>query len=89
MAPAERARLLNRVADRLEENLDMLALAETVVNGKPSRETRNADLPLAIDHFRYSAGCIRAEEGSISTIDARTIAHHFREPLGVVGQIIP
>ena len=89
VSPAERARLLNRIADRLEDNLELLALAETIDNGKPIRETRAADVPLAIDHFRYFAGCIRAEEGAISTIDADTIAYHFREPLGVVGQIIP
>ncbi|QJU58261.1 aldehyde dehydrogenase [Sphingomonas sp. AP4-R1] len=89
VSPAERARLLNRIADRLEDNLELLALAETIDNGKPIRETRAADVPLAIDHFRYFAGCIRAEEGAISTIDANTIAYHFREPLGVVGQIIP
>jgi len=87
--PVERARILNRVADRLEDNLEVLALAETMDNGKPIRETRGADLPLAIDHFRYFAGCIRAEEGAISTIDENTIAYHFKEPLGVVGQIIP
>jgi len=86
---AERALILNRIADRMEENLDLLALAETWDNGKPIRETTAADVPLAIDHFRYFAGCIRAEEGGISTIDADTIAYHFREPLGVVGQIIP
>ena len=89
VSPAERARLLNRIADRLEDNLELLALAETIDNGKPIRETRAADVPLAIDHFRYFAGCIRAEEGAISTIDADTIAYHSREPLGVVGQIIP
>ncbi|MDR7232641.1 aldehyde dehydrogenase [Caulobacter sp. BE264] len=89
LSPAERSRLLSRVADRLEQNLDLLALAETLDNGKPIRETRGADVPLAVDHFRYFAGCIRAEEGAISTIDADTIAYHFREPLGVVGQIIP
>ncbi|MDX3911546.1 MAG: aldehyde dehydrogenase family protein [Sphingobium sp.] len=89
LSPAERARLLNRIADRLEDNLELLALAETIDNGKPIRETRAADVPLAIDHFRYFAGCIRAEEGGISTIDTNTIAYHFREPLGVVGQIIP
>lgn len=88
-SPTERARILNRVADRLEDNLELLALAETMDNGKPIRETRAADVPLAIDHFRYFAGCVRAEEGSISTIDEKTIAYHFREPLGVVGQIIP
>lgn len=85
----ERANILNRIAQRIEDNLDMLALVETIDNGKPIRETRAADVPLAIDHFRYFAGCIRAEEGGISTIDADTIAYHFREPLGVVGQIIP
>jgi aldehyde dehydrogenase len=89
MAPSERARILNRVADRLEQNLELLALAETIDNGKPIRETRGADLPLAIDHFRYFAGCVRAEEGAISIIDEQTVAYHFREPLGVVGQIIP
>ena len=86
---AERAKLLNAIAQRMEDNLDLLARAETLDNGKPIRETTAADLPLAIDHFRYFAGCIRAEEGGISTIDADTIAYHFREPLGVVGQIIP
>src|SRR5476651_2309255 len=85
----ERANILNRVADRMEQNLELLALAETLDNGKPIRETRGADVPLAIDHFRYFAGCIRAEEGAISTIDNETIAYHFKEPLGVVGQIIP
>jgi aldehyde dehydrogenase len=89
LSPTERAKILNRVADRLEENLELLALAETLDNGKPIRETRGADIPLAIDHFRYFAGCVRAEEGAISTIDEQTIAYHFREPLGVVGQIIP
>jgi aldehyde dehydrogenase len=85
----ERSRILNRVADRMEENLEQLALAETWDNGKPIRETRNADIPLAIDHFRYFAGCIRAQEGGISEIDETTVAYHFHEPLGVVGQIIP
>ncbi|HEY9212054.1 MAG TPA: aldehyde dehydrogenase family protein [Ancylobacter sp.] len=89
MSPAERSLLLNRVADRMEENLELLALAETLDNGKPIRETKGADVPLAIDHFRYFAGCIRAEEGAISQIDADTVAYHFKEPLGVVGQIIP
>lgn len=89
VSPAERARLLNRIADRLEDNLELLALAETIDNGKPIRETRAADVPLAIDHFRYFAGCVRAAEGTISTIDSDTMAYHFREPLGVVGQIIP
>jgi aldehyde dehydrogenase len=88
-APAERARLLNRIADRIEENLPFIANVETVDNGKPIRETLNADVPLAADHFRYFAGCIRAEEGAISEIDHDTIAYHFKEPMGVVGQIIP
>lgn len=86
---AERAVILNRIADRIEQNLEALAVAETWDNGKPIRETLAADLPLAIDHFRYFAGCIRAQEGSISQIDDDTVAYHFHEPLGVVGQIIP
>jgi aldehyde dehydrogenase len=86
---AERAILLNKIADRMEENLEMLAVAETWDNGKAVRETLHADLPLAIDHFRYFAGVIRAQEGSISQIDKDTVAYHFHEPLGVVGQIIP
>ena len=86
---AERALILNRIADRMEENLDLLALAETWDNGKPIRETTAADLPLAIDHFRYFAGAIRAQEGGLSEIDHDTVAYHFHEPLGVVGQIIP
>jgi aldehyde dehydrogenase len=85
----ERANILNKVADRMEANLESLAVAETWDNGKPVRETLAADLPLAIDHFRYFAGAIRAQEGSISEIDADTVAYHFHEPLGVVGQIIP
>jgi aldehyde dehydrogenase len=85
----ERAKVLSAIADAIEANLEMLAVAESWENGKPVRETLNADLPLAIDHFRYFAGAIRAEEGSISEIDKDTIAYHFREPLGVVGQIIP
>ena len=88
-APAERANLLLKIADRLEANLEKLAYAETVDNGKPMRETLNADIPLTIDHFRYFAGCVRAQEGAISEIDQHTIAYHFQEPLGVVGQIIP
>jgi aldehyde dehydrogenase len=88
-SPAERARILNKIADRMEENLEMLAVAETWENGKPIRETLAADIPLAIDHFRYFAGCIRAEEGALSEIDHDTVAYHFKEPLGVVGQIIP
>lgn len=86
---AERALILHRIADRMEENLSLLATAETWDNGKPIRETTAADLPLAIDHFRYFAGCIRAQEGGISEIDHDTVAYHFHEPLGVVGQIIP
>src|SRR5690606_38319170 len=86
---AERASLLNRIADRMEENLEALAVAESWENGKPVRETLAADIPLAIDHFRYFAGAIRAQEGSISEIDHDTVAYHFHEPLGVVGQIIP
>jgi aldehyde dehydrogenase len=88
-APADRANVLLRIADRLEANLEMLAYAETVDNGKPIRETLNADIPLTIDHFRYFAGCLRAQEGGISEIDEHTVAYHFHEPLGVVGQIIP
>jgi aldehyde dehydrogenase len=86
---AERSRILNQIADRIEANLEMLAVAETWDNGKPIRETLAADLPLAIDHFRYFAGAIRAQEGTISEIDENTVAYHFHEPLGVVGQIIP
>jgi aldehyde dehydrogenase len=86
---AERALLLTRIADRMENDLERLALVETIDNGKPIRETTAADLPLAIDHFRYFAGCLRAQEGGISEIDPETIAYHFHEPLGVVGQIIP
>ncbi|MCR6701238.1 MAG: aldehyde dehydrogenase family protein [Dokdonella sp.] len=86
---AERANILNRIADRIEQNLPLLAHAETWDNGKPIRETLNADLPLAIDHFRYFAGAVRAQEGGISEIDHDTVAYHFHEPLGVVGQIIP
>lgn len=86
---AERANILNRIADRIEQNLELLAYAETWDNGKPIRETLNADIPLAVDHFRYFAGAVRAQEGSLSEIDQDTIAYHFHEPLGVVGQIIP
>ena len=86
---SERALILNRIADRMEQNLAVLAHAETWDNGKPIRETLNADVPLAIDHFRYFAGCIRAQEGSIGEIDHDTVAYQFHEPLGVVGQIIP
>jgi aldehyde dehydrogenase len=89
LAPAARAKVLNEIADRMEENLEVLALAETLDNGKPIRETRNADVPLAIDHFRYFASCIRSEEGTVGEIDQDTVAYHFKEPLGVVGQIVP
>lgn len=85
----ERAIILNKIADIMEANLETLAIAETIDNGKPLRETTFADLPLAIDHFRYFAGCIRAQEGAISEIDHDTVAYHYHEPLGVVGQIIP
>ena len=85
----ERANILLKIADRIESNLELLAYAETVDNGKPMRETLNADIPLAVDHFRYFAGCIRAQEGAISEIDSQTVAYHLHEPLGVVGQIIP
>ncbi|HEV7171720.1 aldehyde dehydrogenase family protein [Pedococcus sp.] len=85
----ERSLILNRIADRLEENLEMLAVAETWDNGKPVRESLAADLPLAVDHFRYFAGVLRGQEGSSSEIDQDTVAYHFHEPLGVVAQIIP
>ncbi len=88
-SPTERATLLNKIADRMQENLVLLATVETIDNGKPIRETRMADIPLAIDHFRYFAACIRAQEGSLGEIDHDTIAYHYHEPLGVVGQIIP
>nr|BFE79509.1 hypothetical protein GCM10020093_021100 [Planobispora longispora] len=86
---AERALILHRIADRVEENLEKLAVAETWENGKPVRETLAADLPLVVDHFRYFAGVIRAQEGGISQLDEDTVAYHFHEPLGVVAQIIP
>ncbi|HEV8566830.1 MAG TPA: aldehyde dehydrogenase [Actinoplanes sp.] len=86
---AERANILNKIADRMEENLEKLAVAEAWENGKPVRETLAADIPLAIDHFRYFAGAIRAQEGSLGELDDDTVAYHFHEPLGVVGQIIP
>ena len=86
---AERANVLLKIADRIEQNLELLAYAETVDNGKPIRETLNADIPLTVDHFRYFAGCLRAQEGSLTEVDGNTIAYHFHEPLGVVGQIIP
>jgi aldehyde dehydrogenase len=88
-SPTERAQILNKIADRMEANLEKLALAETWDNGKPIRESTAADIPLAIDHFRYFASAIRAQEGSISEVDHDTVAYHFHEPLGVVGQIIP
>jgi aldehyde dehydrogenase len=88
-SPAERAAVLNAVADAIDENLEMLAVAESYDNGKPVRETLAADIPLSSDHFRYFAGAVRSEEGRISEIDEQTYAYHFHEPLGVVGQIIP
>lgn len=84
-----RSNLLLKIADRMEQNLEILAVAETWDNGKAIRETLNADLPLCIDHFRYFAGCIRAQEGTIGDLDKNTVSYHFHEPLGVVGQIIP
>ena len=81
--------MLNKIADVMEANVNLLAAAETLDNGKPIRESINADIALAIDHFRYFAGVIRAEEGSISEINSNTYSYHFKEPLGVVGQIIP
>ena len=88
-APAARSLMLERIAQLMEDNLEMLATVETWDNGKPIRETMAADLPLAIDHFRYFAGCIRAQEGGISQIDETTVAYHYHEPLGVIGLIIP
>jgi len=88
-SPAERANILMAIADVMEKNLEAIAIAETIDNGKPLRETMAADIPLAIDHFRYFASCVRAQEGSIGEIDHDTYAYHFHEPLGVVGQIIP
>src|SRR6202041_2844051 len=88
-AVAERAQMLNKIADRIEANLEKIATAETWDNGKPIRETLAADIPLAIDHFRYFAGAVRAQEGSLAELDEDTVAYHFHEPLGVVGQIIP
>ncbi len=85
----ERAGILLKIADRIEANLELLAYAETVDNGKPIRETLAADIPLSADHFRYFAGCLRAQEGALSDLDENTVAYHFQEPLGVVGQIIP
>jgi aldehyde dehydrogenase len=86
---ASRADVLNKIADRMQANLEMLAVSETWDNGKPVRETLAADLPLAIDHFRYFAACVRAEEGSAAELDSLTTSYHLKEPLGVVGQIIP
>ncbi|MCK2045605.1 MULTISPECIES: aldehyde dehydrogenase family protein [Chromohalobacter] len=88
-APAERAKVLLQIADRVEQNIDKLAVAETWDNGKPIRETSGADIPLVADHFRYFAGCLRAQEGTISEVDEHTVAYHYHEPYGVVGQIIP
>ncbi len=88
-AAAERSNVLLKIADRIEENLEILAVAETWENGKGVRETLNADIPLLVDHFRYFAGCLRAQEGTAADIDSKTVAYHFHEPLGVVGQIIP
>ncbi len=88
-SPTERATLLNKIADQIEANLEDIAIAETYENGKPVRETLAADIPLAVDQFRYFAAAIRTQEGSISEIDNDTVAYHFHEPLGVVGQIIP
>lgn len=85
----DRSNILLKIADRIEENLELLAVAETWDNGKAIRETLNADIPLAADHFRYFAGCLRAQEGSTAELDEHTVAYHFHEPLGVVGQIIP
>jgi aldehyde dehydrogenase len=85
----ERSRILNKIADKLEANLDLLALVETLDNGKPIRETTYADMPLVVDHWRYFASVVRAQEGGISEIDHETVAYHYHEPLGVVGQIIP
>ncbi|MBE9538896.1 MAG: aldehyde dehydrogenase [Proteobacteria bacterium] len=88
-AVAERSNILLKIADRIETNLELLAFVETWDNGKGIRETLNADIPLLADHFRYFAGCLRAQEGSAADIDANTVSYHFHEPLGVVGQIIP
>ncbi len=87
--PAERASILSKIADRIDAHREELALAEAWENGKPIREALGADIPLAADHFRYFAGAIRAQEGALSQIDEDTVAYHFHEPLGVVGQIIP
>lgn len=88
-SPAQRGHILEQIAQRMEDNLEMLAAIETWDNGKAIRETLAADLPLSIDHFRYFGGCIRAQEGGISEIDADTVSYHYHEPLGVVGLIVP
>jgi hypothetical protein len=88
-SPTDRAAVLLKIADRMEQHLTELATVETIDNGKPIRETMAADIPLAIDHFRYFASCIRTQEGSLAELDDDTVAYHFHEPLGVVGQIIP
>lgn len=86
---AERSRILNQVADVIEANLEYLAVCDTIDNGKPIRETRAADLPLVVDHWRYFASVIRGEEGTISELDATTVSINISEPIGVVGQVIP
>ncbi|HLM44168.1 MAG TPA: aldehyde dehydrogenase family protein, partial [Myxococcaceae bacterium] len=88
-SPTTRADILNKIADRMQANLEMLAVSESWDNGKPIRETLAADLPLAIDHFRYFAGCLRAQEGSLGELDEHTVSYQFHEPLGVVAPIIP
>jgi len=88
-SPSQRAKILLKIADKIESQLNILAMAETLDNGKPIRETTNADVPLLADHFRYFAGCLLSQEGTLSEIDHDTVAYHFHEPLGVVGQIIP
>lgn len=85
----ERSNILLKIADVMEQNLAYLAAVETVDNGKPIRETTNADIPLAIDHFRYFAGVIRGEESTVSELDSTTVSLNIHEPIGVVGQIIP
>ena len=89
MAAGERSDIIMKIALRMEENLEAIAVAESWENGKPVRETLAADIPLAIDHFKYFAGVLRGQEGAISELDDDTVAYHFHEPLGVVGQIIP
>ncbi|MBF6631305.1 MAG: aldehyde dehydrogenase family protein, partial [Comamonas sp.] len=88
-SPTERSNILLQIAERIDANKELLAYVETIDNGKAIRETLNADIPLSADHFRYFAGAIRTQEGGISQIDGDTVAYHFHEPLGVVGQIIP